>query len=286
MKIAVLADIHANLAALQAVIDDIELWRPDTVVVAGDIVNRGPQSDACLDLTLQMAAERGWRLIRGNHERYVLNYAHETARPDFPRSGPHYEMSLIIRWAQRQVLGRLPEVADLPQHLHLSLGDGDGTLAVYHASLRHDRDGIGRHSDDASLRAQIDTAATIFCVGHTHMPFVRRVDGTLLVNVGAVGLPFDGDTRASYARLTRGREGWEATIRRVPYDLDTTLRAFMQNGTYEAVGAHAPILFHELRLGRSFMFDFIPLYHGRILAGEIGMVEAVDEFLRAAGLER
>lgn len=279
MKVAVLADIHGNLAALHAVVEDLERWRPDLVAVAGDIVNRGPESRACLDLVLQLAAERGWLVMRGNHERYVLHYSRETARSGFPRSGPHYEMSRIIGWAHRQIGSRLPEVASLPESLRLDVG-GE-RLAIYHASLRHDRDGIGRHSDEALLRSQIDPAAAVFCVGHTHMPFVRRVGDTLLVNVGAVGLPFDGDTRAAYAQLVQGREGWQATIRRLLYDHERTLRTFMTNGTFNAVGAHAPILFEELRSGRSLMFDFIPLYHERILAGAIGMEAAVDEFLKA-----
>ena len=65
-KIAVLADIHGNLAALHALIEDLERWSPDLVVVAGDIVNRGPQSGPCLDLVLRLVVERGWRVIRVN----------------------------------------------------------------------------------------------------------------------------------------------------------------------------------------------------------------------------
>jgi putative phosphoesterase len=277
MKIAVLADIHGNLAAMHAVIDDIEAWAPDMVVVAGDIVNRGPQSGACLDLALRLRAERGWRLIRGNHERYVLGYDQNRRRPDFPSSGPSYELSRMTRWSHRQVAAKLDIIEGLPERLQINLG-GE-TLAVYHASLRHDRDGISAESSDEELRAQIDGAAAIFCVGHTHVPLARRLDGTLVVNVGSVGLPFDGDTRAAYARLTRRRDGWRAQIARVPYDVAATARVFVESGMLEAVGAHAHIMLQELQTGRSLLFDFVPTYHERVQAGAISLDEAVREYL-------
>ena len=74
-KLAVLSDIHGNFAALQAVADHIDRWQPDAVVVAGDIVNRGPRSRDCLRFVLARAAEAGWQIIRGNHEEYVLRVA-------------------------------------------------------------------------------------------------------------------------------------------------------------------------------------------------------------------
>jgi predicted phosphodiesterase len=277
-KIAVLADIHGNLAALHAIIADIDAWAPDLVIVAGDTVNRGPLSRSCLDLVLRMVAERSWLLLRGNHERYVLSYEHERAH--IPRSGPHYELSRIIAWTHAQVADQIATIAALPEQLRLELDAGP--LVVYHASTRHDRDGLTHRSSDAELRRQIDPTAAIFCAGHTHVPFVRRLDATLVVNVGAVGLPFDGDRRAAYARLTRRRQGWSATIMRLPYDLEATERAFHESGMLEAIGPHGRLMLRELQTGRSLLFDFIPAYHNRILAGALSIDEAVHEFLAAA----
>lgn len=276
-KIAVLADVHGNLAALHAVLEAIERWAPDAVVVAGDIVNRGPRSDACLDLLLRRAADQGWRLLRGNHERYVLQYERDRHNPDFPTHGPRHEIVRPIAWTHRQVAPRLAEVAALPEQLRLQLGDE--TLVVYHASVRHDRDAITRDSAEALLREQIEPAASIFCVGHTHTPFVRRLGATLVVNVGSVGLPFDGDTRAAYARLCRGRDGWQAEIVRVPYDVAATARDFAASGTLDAVGAHGPLMLRELETGRSLIYDFVPAYFDQILAGRITMDEAVRQYL-------
>ncbi len=276
-KIAILADIHGNLAALHALLDALDTWAPDLVVVAGDTVNRGPLSGDCLDLVLQRAAERGWLVLRGNHERYVLGFDQERRRPDFPTSGPRHELSRVIAWTHAQVAHRLDAIAALPESLRLDLGGA--ALAVYHASVRHDRDGLMRRTPDDELRRQIDPAADIFCAAHTHMPFTRRLGGTLVVNVGSVGLPFDGDRRAAYAQLTRGRAGWRARIVRLPYDLAATERAFRDSGMLEAVGAHGHLMLRELQTGTSLIYNFVPAYHERIIAGAISIDEAVSEYL-------
>lgn len=277
MKIAVLADIHANLAALHAVIEDLEAWAPDLVIVAGDIVGRGPQARACLQLALQMRDERGWQIIRGNHERYVLTYERDHRQPDFPTTGPRFELSRIAAWTHQQVADQVATIAALPEHLSFDLGGEQ--LSVYHASVRHDRDGIYRGAPAAEVREQIDPTASIFCAGHTHVPLIRRLDHTLVVNVGSVGLPFDGNTRAAYARLTRGQDGWQAQIVRLHYDLAATDRAFTTSGMLDAVGGYAQLMLRELRTGRSYLFDFIPAYHERILAGTLSLDEAVRDFL-------
>ncbi len=68
MKLAVLSDIHGNVPALQAVVEHVEAWGPDHVIVNGDIVNRGPYSLECLQAVQEKQAVQGWQLLRGNHE--------------------------------------------------------------------------------------------------------------------------------------------------------------------------------------------------------------------------
>ena len=73
MRIAVLADIHSNLRALDAVVDDIATRGVDEVVVGGDIVGRGPQGAAVVD----RVRELGWPSVRGNHEDYLVAFSRE-----------------------------------------------------------------------------------------------------------------------------------------------------------------------------------------------------------------
>lgn len=278
-KIALLADIHGNLVALQAVLADLERWSPDLVVVAGDIVNRGPRSLECLELVLEFGATRDWQILRGNHERYMLQYERDRFEPEFLPVGPRRELIRPIAWTHTSLVPHLPVIAALPEKLQFNLDDEP--VAIYHASVRHDRDGVTSDSADALLREQIDPAATLFGIGHTHVPFVRRLDGTLVVNAGSVGLPFDGDTRAAYARIRRRSAEWSAEIVRVPYDLPAALRDVEASGMLEAVGAQAPLMLRELETGRSLIYGFVYAYYERILSGAITIDEAVQQYLNS-----
>ena len=89
-RVAILADIHGNLPALEAVILDLDQQRVDEVVLGGDLVGRGPQGSAVLGL----ARERGWRSIRGNHEDYLLAFR----RTEVPEDWLTAEVWSAARW--------------------------------------------------------------------------------------------------------------------------------------------------------------------------------------------
>ena len=74
MKIAALADIHGNYQALITVLEHVERWDPDLVLVLGDTINRGSRSKDCLNLIQQKQIEESWLVIKGNHEEYVLEF--------------------------------------------------------------------------------------------------------------------------------------------------------------------------------------------------------------------
>src|SRR5512135_539542 len=110
MKLAVLADIHSNWRALQAVADHIEQWQPDRVVVAGDVINRGPRPVECLDFVLKMQRERGWLLVLGNHEEYVIHHAH----PREPIAGPWIQIWGSSRWTYDALKGDVSALEAMP----------------------------------------------------------------------------------------------------------------------------------------------------------------------------
>ena len=97
MKIAVLSDIHGNVPALQAVLEDIEHWQPDQVIVNGDIVNRGPYSLKVLQMLQGRQPEV--TLLTGNHETFVLHAAEHPLLADDPR----YELRRFAAWTARQL---------------------------------------------------------------------------------------------------------------------------------------------------------------------------------------
>lgn len=279
MKLAVLADIHANLAALETVLADIDTWQPDVVIVAGDIVNRGPQPRACLERVLARSRTAGWRLLLGNHEEYVLYQA----EPTTPRHGPEAELYRSSYWTYRQLDELMPVLARLP--FAQSVAAPNGSLArAAHSSMRSTRDGIFAATPDAVVREQIGSVVpAVFVVGHTHLPLIRQVNKTLVVNVGAVGVPFDGDPRASYGRMIWTPRGWQAEIVRLSYDLARTLQDYRTTGFLDEGGPLTRLMEVELLQARSQLFTFANLYQSAVLAGEISMEAAVERFL-ASGL--
>ncbi len=276
MKLAILADIHANLTALQAVTAHIEAWRPDTVIVAGDVVNRGPRPLECLQLVQEKQHTAGWLVVRGNHEDYVL----KQTKPDAPRRGPQFEIHRHSFWTYQQLNGNAPALAVMPLQQRLSAPDGS-EVRVTHGSMLGNRDGIYPETADADLRQKIEPAATLFCVGHTHRPLVRSIDETLVVNVGSAGLPFDGDPRPSYAQLEWRRGRWQAKIMRLNYDRQQAERDFFETGFMEGSGPLAYLILNELRSAQSRLYQWTELYQPLVLAGEMTMEESVREFLTA-----
>jgi predicted phosphodiesterase len=276
MKAAVLADIHSNWQALQAVADHIERWQPDRVVVAGDVINRGPRPAECLDFLLEMQRERGWLMVLGNHEEYVIHHA----QPRVPIAGPWIQIWGSSRWTYEKLKGDVSALEAMP--LRQSWQMPDGTEArVAHASMRGTRDGIFLETPDAALRQKIAPAPKLLIVGHTHKPLVRAIDEALVVNVGAVGLPFDLDPRACYAQLTWHAGRWSAEIVRVDYDRAQADRDYDETGFVDEAGPVALLIRDELARARSNLFEWTRDYEAAVAAGQMTMAESVQRFLAA-----
>ncbi|MEA3350133.1 MAG: metallophosphoesterase, partial [Chloroflexota bacterium] len=130
MKIAVLADIHANYPALLEVAEHVQRWGPDAVFVAGDTVNRGPRSLECLRFVQERVENEGWRVIRGNHEGYVIWHA----RPDAPRSGTLFDVFRYSYWTYEQLGADVSVLKALPKQVSQNHSEA-GEFRVVHASM-------------------------------------------------------------------------------------------------------------------------------------------------------
>jgi predicted phosphodiesterase len=274
MKIAVLADIHGNLPALQAVVSHINQWEPDEVVVAGDVINRGPRPLECLQIVNERKEHDGWQVVRGNHEDYVINHT----RPDAPRSGPEFDIYRTSYWTLKALDGHVQSLVDMPFQASVTIPD-DGEVRAVHASMINNRDGIFVDTTDAHLRHQISPPPAALCVGHTHQPLIRNLDGTLVVNVGSVGMPFDGDHRASYAQLTWRNNQLIAEIIRLEYDRDQVERDFDETGFAIDSGPLTPLMIVEFRQSRPFLHLWMRRYQQGVLSGEIVVEKAVADYI-------
>lgn len=186
--VAVLADIHGVLPALEAVLAEPDVLAADAVVLAGDIAS-GPQPVETLDLLSSLGDRAVW--VRGNADRELVEMAHARFEGQPPDQ--------VSPWAAAQLRADQVELlAGLP--ITVTIGE-----ALYcHATPRDDEEMVLVDSPIARW-AQVfselpDSVRTVVC-GHTHMPFARQVDRRLVVNAGSVGMPY-GAPGPSWALLT------------------------------------------------------------------------------------
>lgn len=247
-RIAILADIHANLPALEAVIDDIARQGVDEVLVGGDLVGRGPQGTA----VVERVRELGWPSVRGNHEDYLLSFVHG----DVPAEWLETEEWAASRWMADELATHSAElIAALPFSLTSRVAP---ELRLVHGSPRSNCEGIGSWTPDDDVDAHLARIEEPLLVcAHTHRPMERRLERGLVVNVGSVGLPFNGDWRAQYAILTRDDAGWQAEFRAAPYDRDALLAHYEASGFLADGGVTAALLRIEVERARPYLVPFL-----------------------------
>lgn len=280
MKIAILSDVHGNLPALQAVLDDITRWGPDQVVVNGDVINRGPNNLACWQLVYEKVQTAGWKILRGNHEEFVL----KSATPGLVQEGPEAEVRRFSDWTFTQIKQHALELAALPDRWTWTAPDSSVILAT-HASYVSNRLGVYPNNTDEELRARLSPLPDLFITAHTHRALTRPLDGSLIVNIGSVGLPFDGDWRASYGRFIWSKgEGWTTDLQRLNYDRDQAIKNLQTSGFLAEAGPFAKLVLVELKIARGLIHRWHHDYQEPFFAGEITMQEAVDRFLDANDL--
>ncbi|MGF1644685.1 MAG: metallophosphoesterase family protein [Thiotrichales bacterium] len=273
MKIAVLSDVHGNVPALAAVLDDIGTWRPDAVIVNGDLVSRGPYSLRCLQM-IRLGFPAAY-LLSGNHETFVIGCVDDPPDPE----SPTYALSTFATWTASQLGDEVEGLRGWRGHLDLTGLDGGASVHVTHGSRLGNRDGIRPETSDAELVAKLGDPCDLFVGSHTHRPLLRRFQGNWVVNTGSVGQPLDGDPRAAYGRCTYARGEWSAEIVRVAFDRAQASRDFVESGFLDACGPIARVIFRELRDARMHVGPMMWRYLTPIKAGEISVADAVERYL-------
>ena len=251
MRIAFLADIHANLEALTACLDDARARKADQIVFLGDVVGYGADPAACID-AVRAACAKGALAVRGNHDEAVVGAT---------RFRLNEVAGAAVRWT-RSVLGA--EDKQFLADLAMTIDDGDRLYV--HASARNSTAYPYIHDLlEASASLTATKAQTTF-VGHVHDPALYHIAVTgkvmrfipvaetpiplslqrrWLAVMGAVGQPRDGNPAAAYAILDTGLDTAtsEITYLRVPYDVDRAA------GKIRAAGL-PDILWKRLSMGR------------------------------------
>lgn len=246
-RIAIISDIHGNLTALDAVIADLEKRRVDEVLVAGDLVGRGPQGDA----VVSRIREQGWRSVRGNHEDYLIDFRDNKV----PEEWLTLKEWAAVRWMAAELSSvSLDHLRRLPFSMRSEI---DAGVLVFHGSPRSNSEGLGQWSDPEMLRETLfQEDCQVMVVAHTHKTMAWRFEDRLLINVGSVGLPFNGNRAAQYAIIEKKEIAWSHEFVSVDYDFKTFENVYRDSGFLEAGGLTAHLLLEEVRNARPFLVPF------------------------------
>ena len=215
MRFAVLSDIHSNYAALRAVIADAESRQPDYWLFLGDYVTDCPYPHRTVEFLRDFSQTHPCLMIRGNREDYMIN------QRKAPQAWEYGSKCGALRYCYEDLTG----------------GDLDW-LASQPFTLRPELPGcrLGEYG------------CRLMLCGHSHIPFIFKREGRMLVNPGALGMPVNEQTKAQYAFLTYNGE-WNPEIISVDYDIERTAEEFSSSGLLEKSAVWGRGLLGTIRTG-------------------------------------
>src|SRR5216684_5741478 len=220
MRIAVIADIHGNQLALEAVLQDLHRQPAvDQLVIAGDLCLNGP----CPRQVLETVRGLHCPVIQGNVDAEIVTKAVEKGEK---KRG-------TVGWTREQI-GQpgIDYLASLP--FSYCIGHPNGSdLLIVHANPLNLEDAIFPNAPDSTLEhflGDLEPTIGALVFGHLHIAYTRRWRHLLLADVASCGLPRDEDLRAAYGILTWQDHSWEAEIRRVVYDVKAVVKQIKMSG--------------------------------------------------------
>lgn len=216
MKIAVMSDIHGNIQALEAVLNDIKTQNCDKIFCLGDLAMAGPEPVKAVELIKNMAQNEGFYLIQGNTDEFIANYTPELKEKialNFP----------VMAEALQNDVKIMPEelknfLKNLPQKMELEI-EGIKILLV-HGSPRNNSENIFPDLPLKKIEEMLKgvNADIVFC-GHTHIPCgYQTTTGQTVVNDGSVGRPFTQEPKSCYVIAEFEEKKFNITHKFVDYD--------------------------------------------------------------------
>ncbi len=204
MKIVIISDIHGNYDALSALPETYDqLW------VLGDLVNYGPEPEKVVDFVRKNATA----VVRGNHD-------HSIGYDEDPRCTPRYhDMADATRRYSNSKLS--PDQKEFLRDLPLAreIQTGETRFYLVHARPSDPLYGYSPQDSEQWVPEVDSVVADVVLVGHTHTPFIRRIEDRTLANPGSLGQPKTGKSDACYAVWQDG----EIRLKSYPYAVDKTI---------------------------------------------------------------
>ncbi len=224
MLIAAFSDVHANLPALEAVLEDIGRHDVDLTICGGDLVGYGAFPNEVVDLI----ALRFIPTVMGNFDDGAAS-GRPSCGCDYPDDRSLEIGEAALAWTTDRLTGvNRSFLRDLPKELRF--GRAGKSLVLVHGSPARLNEYVTQDVSEQRAGELLNLACSdVLALGHTHLPYHRRIQGAHLVNLGSAGWPKDGDSRAAYALVELGEEV-RVEFRRVDYDLEKSARAIIEAG--------------------------------------------------------
>ncbi|MEI8377482.1 MAG: metallophosphoesterase family protein [bacterium] len=207
MKIAVLSDIHGNMEALEAVLEDIKCQNIDKIFICGDLAMAGPEPSKTVNFLMNFDAT----FIQGNTDEMIV----ENIIP------PNEIMANALKFAQDDLNDEQKSfLASLPFSHSEKIEDLN--LLFVHGSPRKNNEDILPEQPQEKIAEIIEntTQNLIFC-GHTHLPCGYQIKKQTIVNVGSVGRPFSEEPKSCYVTVNINKSEAEILHHFVDYDVQT-----------------------------------------------------------------
>jgi putative phosphoesterase len=227
LRIALLADVHANLHALEAVLADARHEGYDELWLAGDWVGYGAFPDETVTL-LRAAGAIG---VVGDMDREVLAAAADALPAEAPR-----EKREALSWSGNELTpGTFAFLAELPDKRRMPLGSLGEALLVHGSPAAIDEHLWPNTPTERLEELAAEAGAALVVCGHTHAAMDRDANGSRFLNPGSVGRPGDGDPRAAWALLQIDGNEIAFDRRRVEYDHEAAAASVRDRGLPDAV---------------------------------------------------
>jgi putative phosphoesterase len=261
MRIAVLADIHGNLPALEAVIADLERYGVDDVIINGDAINGAPFPLEVLDIIYQ----RNWRMVMGNHEEYMLA-CNEPDNKNYPR-----DLWKNFYWTHDRLR---PEdfafIRSLPTSIKI-----DNLIFMHGSPRRLNYSVLPSTPDNVITNLYGRVKQRYIITAHTHIPIICHWRDKVIINPGAVGMSFDGNPMPSYAVLTRHNDEWLVEHRRVLYNPEEVRGEALERGLLE-LDVFALNTMQQILTGKPRMRSLLNQIYAHRDQSNLSLKEAVD----------
>ncbi|HEY9152174.1 MAG TPA: metallophosphoesterase family protein [Anaerolineales bacterium] len=246
MRIAIIADLHGILPALDAMLDEIKNEDIEGIIVAGDMI-AGPNS---AEVVKKLRQCNCW-MIRGNQENYIIQLASGKA-PDWQYSCKQWN---YIRWTYEHTDNdTLNFLQSIPEQCTIQFTEKE-PIRVVHGSPSNVSELIFPYQDISKLdKALEQVTEPVIIFGHSHEAWTMKRNGKLAVNPGSLSMSFFGKQHGTYAILDWENQHWNVEIRKLFYNSKLVRKAYIETGLLEKGGAFARCCLISIETG----IDYLP----------------------------